>query len=570
MKKNSFKINLLNPAMLESLIDSTNDTIWDLDLLTSNYFVKFRDEEIYGHLANDEISDRLIWENLLHPDDKEKVMSYLHDFIKGNSGDFYRNIYRIKISDKNFRWILSRGKARRNSNGDIIRISGSHIDITENYELRKKIESLAYFDQTTDLPNIESAKLYFEKRHNQCDSIFFVYIEIDEYKSLNILWESTVMKNILKKIGDLLTETFDGNFVGVINDGVFLILLETNDRDLSIEMNILKSNFNRFINGENSELNISFTAGISRYKIDGEYFDELIKRAQVAFYSNTNKGSNKYCLFDLNMAEKFKKEVFLTKEIKKAIDNKEFEMYYQPIVNAQNGILSGLEALIRWKHKEKGYISPASFIKVAELSGQMVRLESLILENVFSQVQKWASNIDLPLFISINLSAKGLLEGDLVKTLETLVQKYKISTEKIEFEITETFLIKKFDKVHEVISQVKKMGFKVSLDDFGIEYSSLNYLKSLPINKLKMDKTFIDQIAINDKDKLLLKHLIELGHKFDLQIVGEGVEKLEQVQVLRDLNCDYIQGYFYGKPMSDTGISDWIKKNYINKVTKVL
>lgn len=561
MKK--VKSKLSNPRTLKSVINSTSDTIWDLNIETNDYFVKFRDNELYGFLPNMEITDRVIWEKLIHPEDRDMAIKYLKNFLKGESGDIYKNVYRIMIKDNQYRWILSRGKAWRDSKGNIIRISGNHIDITENYELKKRIENLAYFDQITGFPNMENAKLFFDSESKSKEEIHFIYIELDNYKNLSILWSKQVIDDILIKISNIISKVFLEQHVSKISESSFLVLSTMTNQSNHENMVMLKKSFEEKFLESNNELNISFTAGLSKYKFDGNNFEELLKKAQIAFQTTPNRESNEYAVFDLEMAEKFRNGIYLTKEIKKAIENKEFEMYYQPIIDTKSGLLTGLEALIRWNHKEKGFISPTDFIKVAESSGQMINLELTILENIFSQIGKWSLSKDLPLFISINLSAKGLLEGDLKKALVYLTEKYEISTKKVEFEITESYLIKQFDRISEVINEVKKMGFKVSLDDFGIEYSSLNYFKLLPIDKLKIDKSFIEQIGINAKDKTLLKHIIQLGHEFGLKIVGEGVETLEQVKTLKELKCDYIQGYYYGKPMSAGNISLWIKENYI-------
>ena len=558
------KKNKLNDLLtLKSVIDSTTDTFWDLNIVTNEFFVKFRDEETYGSLSNREITDRKIWESLIYPEDREKVILYLEEFIKGVHGDVYRSVYRVKIDNNKFRWVLSRGKAWRDSNGDIIRISGNHIDITENYELKKKIENFAYFDQITKLPNIESVKLFFEAEKELNREIFFIYIELDNYKNLSILWSKNVIDDIVRKVSSIIIQVFSNQYTSKISENSFLVLSSLPYDKISEKMSVLKEMFEaKFIEKEN-KLNITFTAGLSNYKNDGENFEELLKKAQIACQVIPNKESNDYSIFDYDMAKTFKNGLYLTKEIKKAIENNEFEMYYQPIIDSKTDLLSGLEALIRWNHKEQGFISPADFIKVAESSGQMVKLELIILENIFSQMKKWSLLKDLPIFISINLSAKGLLEGDLKKTLEQLLVKYDIPIKKVEFEITESYLIKKFDKINKIINDVKNMGFKISLDDFGIEYSSLNYFKSLPVDKLKIDKSFIDKISIDNRDKILLKYIIELGHEFGLKIVGEGAETIQQVNILKELKCDYIQGYYHCKPMPVNEINLWIKENYI-------
>lgn len=556
--------NLEDCKALQFIIDSTNDTIWNLDLITNEYFVQFRDKDTYGSLTNKKITDKKSWSELLHPDDKEKVIHYLSTFINGDE-DTYKNIYRIKIKNNEYRYILSRGKAWRDKTGKMVRVSGNHIDITENYELRKKVDNLAYFDQITGLPNIESAKQYFEKTSKISNKFTFIYVEINDFKSLNILWEKEIVNNVLRNTGQLLIEHFKKeSYVTKIRENAFLILFNNDKENFRMQMGCLNKLYQNSHFKVYHDIHLKFISGISEYSENCLDFDQLLKRAQIASYMGLDK--NDYSIFDSKMSKDFENATYLTREIEKAIKSKEFEVYYQPIIDTKTQLLVGLEALLRWNHHKRGYVSPIEFIPIAESSGQMINLEILILNIVFSQINKWASIKDLPLFVSINLSSKGLLESNLVEIIEKFSEQYNVCSSKVMFEITETSLINELDSVINTLNILKKKGYKISLDDFGVGYSSLNYIRKLPIDKLKIDKSFIMKITDNNKDKVLLDYILKLGHSLNLGVVAEGIETIDQYNLLKKMKCDYIQGFYYGKPMNTNEIENWIETNYIKTI----
>jgi EAL domain-containing protein (putative c-di-GMP-specific phosphodiesterase class I) len=235
-------------------------------------------------------------------------------------------------------------------------------------------------------------------------------------------------------------------------------------------------------------------------------------------------------------------------QLRIAIERNEFVVYFQPIVCAKAEKISGYEALVRWIHPHRGMISPGQFIPIAEASGQMIEIEQLIIEECFKSL-KLLMNINPQMkYVSINLSARGIIERNIVKFLENLLLKYNLDPKFIEFEVTESSLLNNIERTVEVLDRIKEMGFKLSLDDFGTGFSSLNYLKNLPLDKVKLDKSFIDNIETDERDHLMVKSIIELSHRLGLLVVGEGVETKNQRDLLYILECDFIQGFYYGRP----------------------
>ena len=314
-----------------------------------------------------------------------------------------------------------------------------------------------------------------------------------------------------------------------------------------------------------SEIRTSISAGIAIHGVHGESFFDLLKCSDVALYYCKNNGKDQFRIYDSSTGEKLYTTIDLINQIRIGLERSELQMHYQPIVNSRTGRLVGIEALARWYHSKRGMISPGEFIVAAENSGQMKALERWIIDDVFRQIEAWLGMGELDMFVSVNLSARGLMEDDLISYLELMLEKHRVKPDKIEFEVTETALMNDLTQSMTMLYKLKEMGFKLSLDDFGTGYSSLNYLKNIPIDKVKLDRSFVVNIDRNTKDQLLVKSIIELSHRMELEVVGEGVETHFQNTLLGTFGCDYIQGYFHGKPQDRNGINTWIKDN--NKKT---
>lgn len=253
----------------------------------------------------------------------------------------------------------------------------------------------------------------------------------------------------------------------------------------------------------------------------------------------------------------------LKSQINHAIRNKEFTLYYQPIIDIHKSSIVGLEALMRWNNPQRGFISPNIFIPVAESTGQILKVEEWLFDEVFKSLKYLELYWKGIFFISMNISSKGLINEDIVSYLRNLSVKYNVNPAMVELEITETSIMDNLKKSISILSELKSIGFRIAIDDFGTGYSSLSYLKELPISVVKIDKCFIDTIIESEKDKCLVDLIIKLCQKLDLTVIAEGVETPEQLLLLRDLNCKFVQGYIYSKPEPIEQIIKRLKENEI-------
>ena len=441
--------------------------------------------------------------------------------------------------------------------------------------METKLFNLAYYDSLTRLPNKEMLIKDFNKviKYSLSDGeikLAFFLIDIDNFGYINSFLGYEEGNIVIKRFAEFLLTRYPDDLVSRVNADEFLVLYKYKSSLSNIEIETKKllqtiRDYN-FIN--EYEVKLTASIGVSVYKNHGEGFYDLLKNADIALYSAKKCGKDSFKIYQEYMESNVFHYVELDNQIRLGLLKKEFQMYYQPIVDVQTGFVAGLEALIRWNHGKKGYVAPGEFLHIAEETGRIVILEQWIIEDVFKQAKAWCNKGEISIFISINLSPKGLIQNNLDEFLDKMLKKYKVNPKIIKFEVTETAMIEDVSNSIHLLNTLVEKGFNVSLDDFGTGYSSLNYLRNLPITEVKLDKSFIDSILERKKDMILVESIIKLCHKFNLKVIAEGVEFEEQVRLLKNMGCDYIQGYYYGKPMNVIDTEDWIRKNNIYKYNK--
>ncbi len=555
----------------EVILKYANLKVWTWDIINDTYSITINSDNTDSYNLNGDRFSIESWKKAIHPEDVDKAAENLEKVLIENY-ESYESMYRIQTKDGIYRWVHSKGKAVKDSQGNIIKITGCHTDITEKLDLEKKLFNIAYYDSLTKLPNKEKLfkdynELLKSQSTNSQAGLAFLFMDIDNFGYINSILGYDKGNKIIKKFSNFLIERYPNDLVSRVSADEFIVIYSYKGDLSNIEKEaeaLLRSiRDSNFVKGH--DIKVSISVGISVFKEHGEEFYDLLKNADVALYCAKRNGKDGFKIYHNHMELKVFDYVDLINQIRIGLSKKEFQMFYHPIIDIKTGLMAGLEALIRWKHTQKGYIPPDKFIPIAEETGIMLMLEKWIIEEVFKQVKTWVGKGEMPIFVSINLSSKGLIESNLVEFLDEMLRKYKVNPQKIEFEVTETAMLDDVSHSIEILNQLVQKGFKISLDDFGTGYSSLNYLKSLPINNVKLDKSFIDCVVENKKDKFLVESIIGLSHSFDLKVIAEGVELEEQVDLLKDMGCDYIQGYYYGKPMNVTDTEDWIRKNYIEK-----
>jgi len=550
-------------------LEASNDAIWEIDLVNKNFFSSEKFNEVTEYDKNNitAIEDLV---NLVVEEDREMVINDFTDHTNGKTL-YYRSSFRIKTNALEDKWVLLRGMCMRDKNGVATKISGSVTDISNQRDFEEKINKLKYYDILTDTPN---RKLFTNILENEILKArdkgiihAVLFIDLDNFKEINDTLGHNYGDELLKNVAIMLkTSIRKDDLVSRAGGDEFFILMR-NIKKIS-EINCLceklLSVLNCEISIEDKHVYTSASIGIAIFPEDGDETSVLFKNADTALYSAKYSGKAKYCFFDKSMSEVLGRRVEIEKGLRSALDNGEFEIHYQPQIDIINNKIKGFEALLRWNSSELGKISPAEFIPVAEQSGLIIPIGYWILRTVCIQNSLWKCKGYLYDTIAINLSAIQLLNDEFEQTLKSILIETKIDPKFVELEITESILLKDFDNCVRLLTEIRDLGINIALDDFGTGYSSLSYLKQLPINTLKIDKSFIDNILTNEREKAILDGIVQLAQKIDLIVIAEGAEVKEQIKLLRKMGCNQIQGYYFSKPLPASEIEEkFLKTNWI-------
>ncbi len=406
-------------------------------------------------------------------------------------------------------------------------------------------------DELTQLPNRTRLSEIIDKRiqNNPNLSFALISLDIDDFATVNELLGYSIGDALLLKLTQDLsqrigaTDTLSRSSTGFI---VTYDLSEGNQIQLNQNLNGLLSLISQERIIEGQSIFITSSIGVSIYPKDGRDFNELYKAADTAMHHLKDIRKNSFNFYTEDYHKQRMDRIRMVNELRKALENKELYLVYQPVVNMQNDRIEGYEALLRWDSNVLGKVAPDVFIKVAETTNLIRSLEEFVFESCFNQIKSHATQ-GMNLMLSINLSSKGLVDVSFMHTIERLLKNTQVMASNVQIEITETAIIENFDLAKRNLMRLKHLGFTIALDDFGTGYSSLTYLHQLPIDAMKIDRTFALQIG-QGKQHEILSAIIDLGHKLKLKIIAEGIETDAQKQFFIELGCPYGQGYRLGKP----------------------
>lgn len=431
--------------------------------------------------------------------------------------------------------------------------------LINNSEQRKKnaLEYQAEHDFLTRLHN----QLYLMKKYQNKNlnpyTLFF--IDMDNFKSVNdnyghyygdlVLKEIANRLNIIKKEDDVLIRYSGDEFLLIINSTDDVVIQNKAKEIISELSKTYKLNKSQFILG--------CSIGIAKYPQDGQTIDEVKRYADLAMYE-AKKEKNSFCIFSKNISEKHKRNALIEEELKRGLEKNEFFMVYQPQVNSK-GELKGVEALIRWENDKLGFVPPDEFISVAEFSGYMTSLGNFIINRSLKEIQELQTKTNTKFNLSINISVKQFMAKNFYEDLLTDIKKSNFPIDCITLEVTETLMVEDLTYIINLLTKLKELGMEISLDDFGTGYSSLSMLKVLPVDELKIDKSFVDDIIKNKTALNMAKNIIDIGENLELVTLAEGVEYKEQKELLDQFKCKLYQGYYYSKPLNIKQLEQYIK-----------
>lgn len=439
--------------------------------------------------------------------------------------------------------------------GKVSNYIGVFTDISVLKRSEEKLEHLANHDPLTGLPNrsLLSDRLdqSIRRLEREPGKLSVLYLDLDRFKKVNDTLGHPVGDALLQEAAARLKLAIRGcDTVGRLGGDEFLVLIEhyetINDIKTVVEKlrDVIEKPF--FIN--DNKLYISVSAGISVYPDDGMDSATLIRNADSALYRAKETGRNNYSFYDTEITKQAANRLEIENDLRHALDNHEFNLHYQPKIDLQDGNVIGAEALIRLQRRDKKILPPDAFIPVAEESGLIIPIGKWVLEEAVRQLAEWSAS-GHALKIAINISAIQIQRGEIIQTLVALQKKYKFNPADIELEVTESVLIEFPEKAVEVLTAVRKLGLSVALDDFGTGFSSLSNLKRYPINTIKIDKSFVQDILVDVNDAAITRAVIAMGRSLDMTVVAEGVETASHVRYLQELGCHQAQGYYYSRPV---------------------
>jgi len=420
----------------------------------------------------------------------------------------------------------------------------------------EKILYQAYYDELTTLPNrtlfIDRLNQSIKQLHRNHKQMAVLFIDLDRFKSINeSLGHETGDLMLIEIASRLQHSVRDTDSISRFGGDEFGILID-NISNVNIINDIIENiitHISQVFEINEHQLYITASIGISLYPLDGETPNELLRNADSAMYKAKDEGRNTYQYYTKEMTSKAFEHILMESNLRQALENHEFILNYQPQVLAQDGHIFGMEALVRWQHPELGMISPAKFIPLAEETGLIIPLGEEIFNIATKQIVKWMENSSIKYRMAINLSVKQLQQQNIVAKLTDILKANQCSPEWIELEVTEGYVMKNPELAINTLQHFSDMGVEMAIDDFGTGYSSLSYLKRLPINKLKIDQSFVRDLSIGEDDKAIVESIIYLSKAMNLKVIAEGVETLKQKDFLQKQGCNEVQGYLYSKPV---------------------
>ena len=451
--------------------------------------------------------------------------------------------------------------------GKACKYVGIFSDITGRKETERQLKHLAYYDALTSLPN----RVMFYDRLQQAvssaqrdDHLFAIMmIDLDRFKHVNDTLGHASGDELLVIVAQKLKDLVRGSdTVARIGGDEFKIILTDikSPDEASIVAQKVIDTLRQPVQLKGKMVTIGASIGIAIYPDDGEEIDQLIKYADMALYKAKESGRNCYLYFSSDFQTQILDHVEMESDMKKAMAVGEFSLHYQPKINLHEDSLFGMESLIRWQHPEKGLISPDQFIPFAEETGLIIPLGEWILNTACQQLRLWSENLEQPLNLAINLSALQFQQKDFVRTMKKIIDTHGIDPKNLELEITESMVMADVDNAIDIMKQLRNLGLKLAIDDFGTGYSSLSYLKRFPINTLKIDQSFVRDLTIDSKDAAMVKAIISMAKDLGLDVVAEGVETKEQSDFLRMNGCQYVQGFYFSKPLNVEEFEAYIEK----------
>ncbi len=512
-------------------------------------------EGLIGYTATEWLEDDDLWLSLVHPDDRVRALS--ENELHVETGRPFRMEYRLRTRDGRWKWFLDEAVIVSDADGTPVCSRGFMVDITDQKELEQQLAHQAFHDSLTGLANRALFRDRIEHALTRRDNapVAIVYLDLDDFKSVNDSLGHGTGDDVLRTAGERLQRAVrQSDTVARLGGDEFAILVEE-DAETGGERvgQAVLDAFSRPIVAGGREFELTASVGVV-VGDRGLGADTLIRRADLAMYSAKARGKGRLEIYDAALGDRARDRLEVRTDLRRALADGELEMYFQPIVDLADRRTVGAEALMRWKHPVKGLVEPLDFIPIAEEAGLVVELGRLAITAAIDAaiVLRRALN-DPDLFVTVNLSARELIEDDLPGFIDRALRSRGLEPSGLVVEMTESVLLRDPETAIERLATLRSAGLRIALDDFGTGYSSLSYLSRMPVDILKLAKPFVDAVGSGSREERLLASLVSLGTELDLTVVAEGVERLEQAGALQRLGCQLGQGFVFSaaRPLAE-------------------
>ena len=557
---------------------ATNDAIWDWDIVSNTVWWSEAVRPLFGYENGGGRVETTWWQDRLHPEDRDRVSLSIPAFIEGDA-KFWSDEYRYRRADGSYALVIDRAFILRDDAGKALRMIGSMMDITARKQAEERISYLACYDSLTGLAN----RTLFEDRLPQAlnlaqrneQMLAVMLLDLDRLKNINDTLGHSTGDLLLRGVADRLTgclrasdtvARFAGDRFALLltqisrKEDAGRIARRTKKNALEVAHNILEALKAPF-SFDGHELYSTASVGISLYPDDGADPQALLRNAGAALHTVKEHGGNGYQFYTEGMNARAVEQLTLESALRRALEREEFVLYYQPQVDIISGRILAVEALIRWQSPDLGFVSPGDFIPLAESNGLIVPIGEWTLREACAQNQAWQEEGLPPLRMSVNLSPRQFEQPNLIETVARVLEESRLDPTYLEFELTEGSIMKNAERAIVTLRKLKEMQIQIAIDDFGSGYSSLSYLKRFPIDRLKIDQSFVRDATSDPTDAAIIMAIITLAQNLRLKVIAEGVETEEQLRFLRLLRCDEMQGWLFSKAIPAESLKQLLIEN---------
>lgn len=503
--------------------------------------------------------------DMIHEEDRPHFLKAVED--SRHNIKPYNVEYRIIRPDGKLRFINERGIARRNEQGDQVSLHGTMQDVTEQRRTEHTLQKATNFDALTGLPNRilfkEHLRQALAQSHRNRQYVALLALDLDNFKHINESLGHQTGDRLLLETGERLKDSVrEGDTVSRFGGDEFIVIMEgiTHTSEISVQAQKIIQNLNHQYHIGGHEVFCSTSIGIACYPMDAGNADDLIKHTGTALSNAKEQGKNTYQFYTRDMNSRILERLLLENALRHALEREEFEIHYQPQIDLLSGKITGIEALLRWRHPQMGLISPTQFIPLAEQNGLIVAIGKWVMETACHQAQQWIEDGHPPMRMSVNLSAHQVAQPGLSNTVKDVLDKTGLKPQLLKLELTESILLDDSSFTRNVLHHLHALGVKLTIDDFGTGYSSLSYLKRIPLDTLKIDRSFIQDLPQNSDDAAISQAIIAMARSLGMKVIAEGVESQEQLTFLSAQKCDEAQGYFFSEPKPAAELGVWLNK----------